>query len=327
MDVLVVDDIASSALTFSALISRGTGLVTSSTDDPVEALRLVATEAIAVVVLDERMPDLSGTELFARIREIDGRTQAIMLTAEADQAEVGRALNLGFSAFLEKKQVQDLPKLVMERFIDFQAQLALDMEQKNAASRSRFAVRGRFLPTLRRHRTFVAVSHLTVLDEHCAPDGLWQTVERIEAGETITTVLAVSHDQTVVVETERVHTHGAHASLPTLQLVTPAVKQEIERRVSREITRRRATERRVERTLTLPVETQDRDTPQIRSRSRQEALSCTKVRVILEVNCTCCEQRGFTSLVAYVPDGGVLSRQVDTYSDGLKRVVDTADFM
>jgi FixJ family two-component response regulator len=59
-------------------------------------------EQTRCLVLDLRMPGMTGIELLARLAVIDSRIPAIILTAHYDDEARRRALQAGAAAFLEK---------------------------------------------------------------------------------------------------------------------------------------------------------------------------------------------------------------------------------
>ena len=59
------------------------------------ALKIVEAETIHVVMSDQRMPQMSGDELLARIAQLSPATVRILLTGYADIQDVIRALNTG----------------------------------------------------------------------------------------------------------------------------------------------------------------------------------------------------------------------------------------
>lgn len=65
------------------------------TTDPAEALRLVQTEKIAVLVSDQRMPQMTGTELLAQVRLASPDTVRLLLTGYSDVDSAVSALNDG----------------------------------------------------------------------------------------------------------------------------------------------------------------------------------------------------------------------------------------
>ncbi len=59
------------------------------------ALELLATHEVGVIICDQRMPDMSGVELFRRIRQMYPHTVRIILSGYADVGIVTDAINVG----------------------------------------------------------------------------------------------------------------------------------------------------------------------------------------------------------------------------------------
>ncbi|MBV8634103.1 MAG: EAL domain-containing protein [Burkholderiaceae bacterium] len=59
------------------------------------ALELLATHEVGVIICDQRMPDMSGVELFRRIRQMYPHTVRIILSGFADVGIVTDAINVG----------------------------------------------------------------------------------------------------------------------------------------------------------------------------------------------------------------------------------------
>jgi CheY-like chemotaxis protein len=59
------------------------------------ALELLATHEVGVIICDQRMPDMSGVELFGRIRQMYPHTVRIILSGYADVGAVTDAINVG----------------------------------------------------------------------------------------------------------------------------------------------------------------------------------------------------------------------------------------
>ena len=62
---------------------------------PAEAFDLLARNPVAVVVSDQRMPDMEGTESLRRVRSLHPQTVRIMLTAHLDSRTMTQAINEG----------------------------------------------------------------------------------------------------------------------------------------------------------------------------------------------------------------------------------------
>ena len=85
--LLVDDDIDHLKLFTMILENRGYSLDTYS--DPAAALLKFKPNYYDLLLLDYRMPNLNGLELFARIREIDPTAKALLLTANHEQFTEG----------------------------------------------------------------------------------------------------------------------------------------------------------------------------------------------------------------------------------------------
>ncbi|MGR3219434.1 MAG: response regulator, partial [Candidatus Anammoxibacter sp.] len=65
------------------------------TTSPKEALKIVEAEDIAVVISDQRMPEMTGTELLEAIYNVKPETIRILLTGYADVTAAVDAINKG----------------------------------------------------------------------------------------------------------------------------------------------------------------------------------------------------------------------------------------
>jgi CheY-like chemotaxis protein len=67
-----------------------------------DAIDLVATAALDLLILDQQMPGLTGVEALPEIRRIAPRTAVVLYSGESDKRLRGRALAAGAVAVLEK---------------------------------------------------------------------------------------------------------------------------------------------------------------------------------------------------------------------------------
>ena len=86
--ILLVDDDKDHIKLFTMILeNRGYSLDTYC--DPAAALLKFKPNYYDLLLLDYRMPNLNGLELFARIREIDPTAKALLLTANHEQFTEG----------------------------------------------------------------------------------------------------------------------------------------------------------------------------------------------------------------------------------------------
>lgn len=92
--VLIVDDeemIVKSCMR----VLRQAGFDVLGTTDPNEALKIVTSEEVSVVISDQRMPVMLGAELLSKIKEVSPDTTRVILTGYADINAAMSAINDG----------------------------------------------------------------------------------------------------------------------------------------------------------------------------------------------------------------------------------------
>ena len=67
-----------------------------------EALDLIERNNFSLVLLDLHLPDIYGTEVLARIKNVDTRTPVIILTGHGTEKDRQACLQLGAYAFMHK---------------------------------------------------------------------------------------------------------------------------------------------------------------------------------------------------------------------------------
>jgi DNA-binding NtrC family response regulator len=91
---------------------------------PRAALQLVRDNDIAIVLADQRMPEMSGLELLAEVRRIKPTAVGVLITAHADLDSMTRAINtVRVLGFIAKPWDHDELMAIMQRALD--AHLAL----------------------------------------------------------------------------------------------------------------------------------------------------------------------------------------------------------
>ncbi len=87
-------------------------------DSGEEALKLVEDPAISAVVLDVRLPGLSGLDVLTRLRADHPHLHVIVLSAQTDQDQVLEALRLGATDYLAKPIHEEELRLAVGRAVD-----------------------------------------------------------------------------------------------------------------------------------------------------------------------------------------------------------------
>jgi response regulator RpfG family c-di-GMP phosphodiesterase len=89
--VLIVDDEALALDSLEALLAMDYRVLRA--DRPEAALEMLAREPVALVISDQRMPGMEGTELLARSRQVAPDTVRVLLTAFTDADALMQSIN------------------------------------------------------------------------------------------------------------------------------------------------------------------------------------------------------------------------------------------
>lgn len=91
--ILIVDDEPAIRRLLERIFYRDYEIFTA--DCGIAALEIVSRNTIALVISDQRMPELTGIELLKRVRISNPRTIGILLTGYTDAATLKEAMNSG----------------------------------------------------------------------------------------------------------------------------------------------------------------------------------------------------------------------------------------
>src|SRR5688500_14015445 len=91
--ILFVDDEPQNLVVFRYAMEESFTVLTAQTG--VEALQIMQRQQIAVLLADQRMPEMNGVELCARAREVQPEAVRIIITAYADIHAAIDAINKG----------------------------------------------------------------------------------------------------------------------------------------------------------------------------------------------------------------------------------------
>ena len=101
--VLLVEDDEATRLAMARTLAReGYLVLTAATGHDAVGMLWDASDPIDVVLLDVGLPDVSGVDLCARLRELRPTLAVVVLTGEAEPAEAARLLELGVRRYFRK---------------------------------------------------------------------------------------------------------------------------------------------------------------------------------------------------------------------------------
>lgn len=98
--VLVIDDDPKVAWILSEGLSSNFEFVTAR--DGMEGIQMVSTEKPTLVLLDIKMPGMSGLEVLEKLNKQSGRPEVIMISGHGDTKYVVESMRLGAAEFIDK---------------------------------------------------------------------------------------------------------------------------------------------------------------------------------------------------------------------------------
>ncbi len=99
--ILLVDDEPELLSLFNRILSAE-GAVIRSAQSGAEALEIARLTRLDLVILDVKLPDVSGTEVLRRLRRIDAGMPVIMVTSYGSVETVRTSMKLGAFDYLTK---------------------------------------------------------------------------------------------------------------------------------------------------------------------------------------------------------------------------------
>src|SRR5215210_2932635 len=91
--IMVVDDEPANLRLLERLFRRDYHVLTADSGE--EALRLLEQHDVALLITDQRLPGMTGTELLAHAASLRPHMVKVMLTADADADALVEAINRG----------------------------------------------------------------------------------------------------------------------------------------------------------------------------------------------------------------------------------------
>ena len=116
--VLVIDDTKNIRVLLTKCLEFE-GYTVSTASDGTSALDIISNKRFDLIFLDVRMPEISGTEVLRRIREMGVITPVVMITAFGTVKNAVECTQLGAVAYLQKPFTENKIKQVLEEVLHF----------------------------------------------------------------------------------------------------------------------------------------------------------------------------------------------------------------
>ncbi len=160
--ILVIDD-ESSILDTLRILLKNEGFEVTTAQGGKAGLEQLRTAAPDIVLTDIRMPQVSGTDILAAVREQDPETPVILMTAQASLQSAIQAVNQGAFYYIQKPFSNDDLLAICRRAAE---QRELKAENKQLKQEIRRRERSGFVTPLGKAKTFQDVLRLA---EQVAP--------------------------------------------------------------------------------------------------------------------------------------------------------------
>jgi two-component system chemotaxis response regulator CheY len=117
--ILIADDSSAARALVAAELSDTANLYIERASSGLEAIKLLSTTEIDLVLTDVHMPDINGLELVRFIKQ-DARLRAIpviVMSTEADEADRQRGLSLGANDYLAKPFTAEQLRYLIRKYL------------------------------------------------------------------------------------------------------------------------------------------------------------------------------------------------------------------
>ncbi len=160
--ILVIDD-ESGILDTLRILLKNSGFQVETAQGGNAGLSAVKSNPPDIVLTDVRMPQVTGIQILEAVREVDGETPVILMTAQASLQTAIQAVNQGAFHYIQKPFSNDDMIAICRRAAEYRQ---LRSENKHLKQEIRRHQRGRAIKPLGKAKRFLEVIALT---EQVAP--------------------------------------------------------------------------------------------------------------------------------------------------------------
>ncbi|MEO0183483.1 MAG: sigma-54 dependent transcriptional regulator, partial [candidate division WOR-3 bacterium] len=117
MKLLLVEDEQAQRALLKRILEKE-GYIVSEAEDGKRAIELFTNEDFDIVLLDQRLPDMSGIEVIEKLKEISPIVPVIMITAYANVQDAVKAMKMGAFHYLNKPVDPDELLITIQKATD-----------------------------------------------------------------------------------------------------------------------------------------------------------------------------------------------------------------
>lgn len=316
-EVLVIDDNLDFAQSAAELIRSKYGLSCIPLCNKDDVIATIKQNIIKVAVIDQVMPEIKGTELFMEIKQISPYIKAIMLTGEATSADIGKAINNGFSSYLNKQEITKLPDEVFKQYVSYEKKDSSDSIDK-------------LLFTERKLYVFPIISYsIVTIDKtntHYINEESWKTVTTILASEEQEFEYSIDYEDKITISTEYETKIKADLDIcgkGHINALKNTINAELNRKYNTMHSITTKTNKRIKKKWSLYEDPNKINENHILKREIESAPVYNEYRALIKKECRICKNSQLFPITIYKQTNKIQTRQIDHYSDGSKKVTDT----
>lgn len=316
-EILVIDDNPDFAQSASNLIQSKYGFNCVYMCNKDEVIKAFKHHIFKVVVIDQVMPEMKGTDLFSIIKEIAPGIKAIMLTGEASKDEIGKALDLGFASYLNKNEITKLPDKVFKQYASYEQESAKKINEKVLFVEKKL----HFFPII----TYSIVA-IDKIDNNYIDDDSWETVTTIHAGEEQEFEYSIEFEDKITISSEyetKIKTDLDICAKNHINILKNTINSELNKKYNTMHCMSTKTNKKSKKRWSLPKESENVSECHIIKRVIESAPIYNEYRVLIKKECRVCKKNQLFPISIYKQTNKIKTRQIDYYSDGKIKETDT----
>jgi len=313
-EVLVIDDNESYAKIYASRIEKACKLKACYVVNPQDAESLLKSSPIKIIIFDQKMPVMTGTDLFVKLRHIDPFFKSILLTSEATPEQMAEALQLGFNELMIKDKDNHLLTFIVLNLLSkyHEERFAVKNRQPFHAEK----IGGRLSKEYVRYS--VATIHI-VDNEYIAHDS-WVVSDQIRAGESKEIVVeeSVSVEDSISETLSNGINWGATIGLPDLSIAnfTSSFSKEIKKSLKKEHSQSIKINQKKTWSMSLPAD------GNVAYERLEIAPIFQKARIFIETSFTWTTKTYVDSIELCLPTTAVKGRIFRCYKDSSSETLD-----
>lgn len=312
-EIIIIDDSPGAAKDYADLIEAQTGLKVKSFVDAEKLLDFVAHANVKVAILDQVMPEIKGTELFEKIKTIDPNIRAIMLTGEASTEDVAKAMNTGFSLYLSKGNITQLPHHVLKVYTQYE--VSISKKLKNETSTKLFPFWKRLFSP------YSLVSCTPYGSPEVSDDG--ECILDIYEGEEKEWNSSIAIENIINIEEKSEKKLESELAVSTewIKKLASSINANITVQFSRQFSYSTQQNTAQKRTYKIPQHP-DEDGKSVSRRVIEQFPILQYYHVVIKKVCHWCKQAKYISIIVSKQTNRIQTKQTDYMSDNSKKVID-----